>query len=105
MILVMATILLNIIKKIPSCPSQSSNIDIHDLQKKAGTSRSETSPCRSESGISFACLSSNQTRILSNQRIHDHCNICQYNLLPVIDWNHPMLQKWNRICGESNTGD
>ena len=34
MILVITTIFLIIIKEIPSCPSQSSNIDIHDLLKQ-----------------------------------------------------------------------
>ena len=34
MILIVTTILLNIIKEIPSCPSESSIIDIHDLLKQ-----------------------------------------------------------------------
>ena len=74
-------------------------------QTETGTNRREASPCQSESGIALACPSSNPTGIPSNQGIHDHCNLCECDLLLVVDWNHSMLQMWNRICEESDTGD
>ena len=102
-ILVLTTILLNNIKEMDTCPSQSSNIDIHDLLKQKQVLTGAKQALASQKVESL--LPVHHQIQQESQAIKEFMIVVIFanTISFLLFWNHSMLQVGSRICCKLDT--